>query len=350
MLTARALADRLLVPYAERADVEGVERATVDQLAAAGLLGLAGPRDHGGADAPEQVQRAVTEVLAGACGATWFVCTQHTSPVQVLRRSANAALQERHLRALCTGGALGGVAIAHLRRPGAPAVRATRTAGGWRFDGRVGWATSWGIADLLLLAGRSPDGEVVLALLPAREQPGLTASPPMRLAVMQGTATVSLVLDGLDVELSAVAEVASAAAWLEADRLRTANATPAVFGLLATVVQRLAETAERRGDRTAAVLAARLGEEGEQLRRAAYGLLDSVAPPEQVQERLRLRAASLELVVRASTALVVATGGSAMSSSAAPQRLAREALFHLVQAQTAPVREMTLQRILDRTA
>ena len=71
---------------------------------------------------------------------------------------------------------------------------------------------------------------------------------------------------------------------------------------------------------------------------------------EQVEDRLALRGASLELAVRAATALVVATGGSAMALSAPPQRLAREALFHLVQAQTAPVREATLQRLAERAA
>jgi hypothetical protein len=36
-----------------------------------------------------------------------------------------------------------------------------------------------------------------------------------------------------------------------------------------------------------------------------------------------------------------------MSLDAAPQRLAREAVFHLVQAQTPPVREATLQLLRD---
>ena len=348
--TARVVADRLIVPHAEQVDVEGVRRAAVDEVAAAGLLGLAGPRGYGGAAAPAPVLREVTEVLAGACGATWFVCTQHALPLAVLSASEHVALKERHLRALCTGGTLAGVAVAHLRRPGAPAVSATRTPGGWRFDGRVSWATSWGLADLLLIGGRSAAGEIVLALLPAREQPGLTAGAPLRLAAMQGTSTVVLTLDGLRVPDADVAEVVRAADWLEADRLKTANATPAVFGLLASVVRRLAELARDRGDRTAATLATRLGEEGDDLRGQAYALLDHVAPADQVEDRLALRGAALELVVRASTALVVATGGGAMALAAAPQRLAREALFHLVQAQTQPVREATLQRLLERTA
>ena len=347
---ALELAERVLVPDAERVDVEGVDRARVDAVAAAGLLGLGGPRGYGGTEAAEPVRREVTEVLAGACGATWFVGTQHALPLQTLARSGNVGLKERHLRAMCTGGALAGVAVAHLRRPGAPAVTARRAAGGWTFDGAIGWATSWGLADLLLVGGLSPDGEVVLALVPARAQEGLAAGPPMRLAAMQGTSTVALTLDGLRVADADVAEISRAAQWLEADRFKTANATPAVFGLLAAVVRRLAETAERRGDRTAAGLALGLRDEADDLRQRAYALLDHVPAYEQVDDRLALRGASLELAVRAATALVVATGGSAMSLSAPPQRLAREAMFHLVQAQTPAVRDATLQRLAERTA
>lgn len=346
--TAQELADRLLRPQAERADTEGVDRAVVDEVARTGLLGLAGPRGYGGEDAPAPLRRQVDEALAGADGSTWFVMTQHSFPLLTLGRSDNVALKERHLRAMCTGGVLSGVAFAHLRRPGAPAVAAQRRPGGWRFEGAVGWATSWGIADLLLLGGLSPAGEVVFALVDAHDQPGLAASAPMRLAAMQGTSTVTLAVDGLEVDDADVAEVSRAAPWLEADRLRTANATPAAFGLLQEVVRRLGETADRRGDATAAELARRLGDEGEELRRAAYALVDHVPPAEQVDDRLALRAAVLELGVRAATALVTVTGGSAMMLDNAPQRLAREALFLLVQAQTPPVREATLRRLAER--
>lgn len=347
---ARELADRVLRPQAERADTDGVDRAVVDELGRAGLLGLAGPRGYGGGDAPPPVVREVTEVLAGADGATWFVTTQHLMPLQTLASSDNVALKERYLRGMCTGGVLAGIAVAHLRRPGPPAVTATRVPGGWVLDGAVGWTTSWGLADVFLLGGLSPAGELVLALLPAVDAPGLLASPRMRLAAMQGTATVSLTVTGLRVAAADVAHVERAADWLEADRTRTANATPAVFGLLHEVVARLAGTAERRGDRTAARLAERLADETAELRRAAYALVDHVRAPEQVADRLALRGASLELVMRAATALVTATGGGAMGLGQAPQRLAREALFHLVQAQTGPVREATLAALLERTA
>jgi alkylation response protein AidB-like acyl-CoA dehydrogenase len=226
---------------------------------------------------------------------------------------------------MCTGVTLAGVAVAQLRRPGPPAVTAIRVEGGWRFDGHVGWMTSWGICDVVLLGGLSPAGEVVTVLIPARDGDGLTASEPMQLAAMQATVTVTLDLDGCTVPDADVVVVQDAAAWLVVDAAKTANASPHTFGLQRECVRRLAETASQRDDGTAAALAQQLGQEGERLRAVA------------------VRASSLELVVRTAAALVAATGGSAMALSAAPQRLMREAVFHLVQAQTAPVREATLQ-------
>ena len=347
---ASRLADELLRPSAERVDRTGVPRSHLDAWAAAGLLGLAGPRAYGGAQATPAVQREVTAVMAGACASTWFVATQHTMPVTALTASSNEPLRERHLAALCTGEQLSGVAFSHLRRPGPPAVLATRVDGGWRFDGAVSWATGWGLCDLLLLAGRTDGDEVVFAFVAAQEGPGLSASAPLALAAMGATHTVALTLEGLHVPDADVVEVTDADAWLAADALRTANAPPHVFGLQRECVRRLAETAAARDDGTAAALAHGLGQEGARLHRVAETLLEDVEPDALLDDRLAVRASAHELALRSATALVAASGGGAMSLDAAPQRLAREAVFFLVQAQTPPVREAVLQLWRDSGA
>ena len=347
---ARTLADDLLRPQAEQVDQGTVARSSLAALGAAGLLGVTAPAEVGGGGEPAAVGREVAELLAGACGATWFVWTQHALPLASLLRSPNDGLRDRRLRPLAAGSLLSGVAVAHVRRPGPPAVLASRTDGGWRFDGHVGWMTSWGLCDVFLLAAVTDDGRMVLALLDAAEQPGLTAGEPMRLAAMTATRTVTLDLAGLVVPDADIVDVADAQAWLAGDALKTANPSPHTFGLQREVVRRLADTADRRGDAVAAGLAGALGAEGERLRTEAYALIDDVPPDEGLEDRLRVRAASLELVVRSATALVTATGGSAMALDAAPQRLAREALFHLVQAQTGPVRAATLRRIEECAA
>ena len=347
---ARSLADDLLRPAAEQVDQDVVPRSHLDAWAQAGLLGLAGLAAAGGGGAAPAVVREVTELMAGACGATWFVATQHAMPLATVAASKNASLRSSWLRALCTGEVLAGVAVAQLRRPGPAAVTATRAEGGWRFDGHVGWMTSWGICDAFLLGGVTAEGDAVLAMTAAHEGGGLSASAPMRLAAMQATNTVTLDLDGLHVRDEDVVAVLPLTDWLAVDAAKTANPSPHTFGLQREAVRRLAETASKRDDGTAAALAQQLGREGDRLRRVAYTLIDDVPGVEQLEDRLAVRAASLELVVRTTTALVAATGGSAMATSAAPQRLVREAVFHLVQAQTAPIREATLQLLRETCA
>ncbi|MCW2584614.1 MAG: acyl-CoA dehydrogenase, partial [Frankiales bacterium] len=276
---ARRLADDLLRPAAEQVDRTRVPRSHLDALGAAGLLGLTGP------DAPpKDVGREVVELVAGACAATWFVMTQHMTPLAMLTASDNTSLRDRLLRRMAAGTVLSGVAIAHLRRPDPPVV-ATRVAAGWRFDGHVGWMTSWGICDLFLLCGTTPDrSEVVFALVPAGEAPGLVAGEPMELLAMQATSTVALRLDGFRVAAADVVAVQGRQSWAGQDRDKTADVTPAVFGVQREVVRRLGVRAP--------ALAARLGDDAERLRRTAYAAIGDTS---RYDERLVLRAAALEL-------------------------------------------------------
>ena len=342
---AQRLADELLAPAAERVDVEGVPAGHVEALAAAGLLGLYGPADAGGADAPAPVARRVAEVLSGADGATWFVWTQHATPVGALARSRNADLRRDWLPRLCRD-ALGGIAVAHLRRSDGPTVRARSGDGSrWTFDGTASWVTSWGLAEVLLVGAVTDDDRAVLALLPARHRPGMVPSAPLALAAMGATATVRLDFDGLEVHGDEIVDIVDLAAWRRTDAAKTANATPAVFGLIDTVVARLGEAARERAEPAGTALALALAAEAAGVRAEAYRLLDEVPAAEAVDERLVLRAHALELAVRASTALVVCSGGGGMSRSSPAQRLVRESLFHLVQAQTPAVRRSTLARL-----
>jgi alkylation response protein AidB-like acyl-CoA dehydrogenase len=345
---AQQLAQDVLAPQAERVDVERVPRASIDALAAAGLLGLSGPREAGGGEAPAAVTRAVTEAIAGGCGSTWFVATQHALPLAMVAAGREPA-RSAHLRQLCDGTALAGVAVSHLRRPGDPAVTARRTGGGWLIDGTVGWMTSWGICDVFLLGAQVGDEELLFALLPAHAQAGLRSDPVMRVAAMEAAATTRLHLEALYVPDELVVDVTDRDAWLAADRAKTANLTPAIFGLLRSIVTRLEAWAERTGSSEGGELVHALVAEGADVRSAAYALIDDVPVAERVEDRLALRAHALELVNRSAAALVTAGGGASMGRSHPHQRLAREALFHLVQAQTSPVRAATLGRYRART-
>ena len=71
---AAALGETLLRPNAEKVDVAGVPRSHLDALAAAGLMDVV--------SLPASVQRQVAEELAAADASTWFVWTQHHTPVR----------------------------------------------------------------------------------------------------------------------------------------------------------------------------------------------------------------------------------------------------------------------------
>jgi hypothetical protein len=142
--------------------------------------------------------------------------------------------------------------------------------------------------------------------------------------------------------------VQPAADWAAADAAATANTSPAVFGLAESTLRLLAEHGVRRREPAAVAAAAALGTQLDGVRERAYRLMDDVPAGEAVEERLALRARALRLAVDAGTALVTAGAGGAMSLAAPAQRKAREALFLLVQAQTADVRAATLATFTPR--
>lgn len=340
------LARDVLVPHAAAADdpARGVDPAHLALLAEAGLFSVAVPVDEGGLGGDAAVDAEVLELLSGACGATWFVHTQHQLPQFAARGlfGEPGPAADWYRTALAIGSVRAGIALAHLRRPGPPAVRAVPDGSGWRFDGAADWCSGWGLLDLVMIAATTADDRIVLALLPARDRPGLSAGAPLRLSVMGGTGTVALALDDLAVGADDVLAVLDGAWWRAADATRTANATPASLGLLRRVVVALAALGEER-DRPDAVDAAfHLGGHAADLRAQVYALLREVPLAERLPERTALRGELAALTVRAAQALVVARSGSGLLLASPEQRWAREASFHLVQAQTAAVRSAQL--------
>ena len=318
---ARRLADEVLRPEAEDVELHGVPRSHLAALAAAGLFGVTAPAAYGGTDQPVEVIREIVEILAGADASTWFVWTQHHTPVRTLVRGTNDALRDRWLPKLATGSALAGVAFTHLRRPGAPAVRANRAAGGWRIDGDLAWLTSWGLADVFLV-GAVGGEQVVWMLLPLTEMEGVAAQA-LDLVAMRGTSTVSVHLGDVFVNDADVVLVEPLDEWRANDAERTADVSPAVFGVTSECVRRL-------GDAGAAFAV-----QVDELRATAYGLQDGQGPR---AERIAVRAQAHALALRASAALVAAGAGRSMLAGNPAQRLAREALFLLIQGQDAEIR------------
>lgn len=342
------LAELVSAIVGDATTTDGVSRSTIDALASHGLLGS-------GLD--EAAQRETAELIAGCDAATWFCWVQHRSPMRVLEGAvaglitgAPVELRDRWLPHLQSGACLAAVAFAHVRRPGPPDPVATRVPGGWRLDGRLDWVTSWDIADVVMVMaqGSGDDADrLVCAFLPAgrtgQRVAGLVPGPTLDLLAMSRTHTRPLALDGVVVPDASVGAIVDRTAWLAQDALRTCDANPAAFGVARGAIAELAWLARERGDATLEALAHLLTVQCRDVREHAYRAADEQAPP---RERLELRARSLDLVMRATTAAVVARSGGAMLEGSAAGRRAREALFLQVQAQTAATRDAALARML----
>ena len=326
--------DSIIAPLANDIDRIGVPRSSLDALADAGMLGT---------PLPAVQQRELGELIAMADASTWFCWVQHQSPLRGLEDAEQATvLRARWLDGLRAGRMLGAVAFAHVRRPGPPNPVARRVDGGWLLDGTLDWVTSWDIADVVMLLVRDLDTETyVCCYLPAGRsvecRPGLAVGEPLRLLAMSGTHTRPIALDSVFIADDEVAAIIDGATWRRSDAIRTKDANPAAFGLVRGAVAELAALRLPGLDGTVSSLV----DECRSLRAAAYALAD-VADEANGAERLRLRVASLDLAVRATTAVVVARSGGAMRAGAAAERRVREAMFLLVQAQTAESRAASL--------
>ncbi len=243
----------VVAPNAAAVDATGVQRSTLDALASVGLLGT---------PLPTPQHRELSELLAGSDASTWFCWAQHQTPLRILEESgtgietpAAASIKADLVPALRSGDSLAAVAFAHVRRPGPANPVAKREPGGWRLNGRLDWVTSWDIADVAMVMVQGTDDDedrFVCCLLPAgRSQEtlvGFDPEPPLDLLAMSATYTRPIVLDDVFVPLTKVGAVLHRGAWLARDRVMSADASPAAFGVTRAAVAELSAIAAQRSD------------------------------------------------------------------------------------------------------
>ena len=322
---AAQLADNHLFPSALEVDASGVVPSLqLDLVRDAGFHGLFAPVEFGGLGASPETQWAVHESLSGGCLTTSFVWAQHAGPSKAAIETTGP-MRQRWAEALATGESRGGVAFAHLNRPGTPVLLAEPRAGGWEFSGSAPFVTGWGHIDVVLTAARHNDS-VVWAMLDAQDCETIS-SRRLTLAAIDSAVTVELSFDKHPVAEASVISVENFAEWT--DRYRK--------GLRANGSNPLGVTA-----------------------RAAKLLGPSLLDGQLIDARDRINAATVEelpaarallgdLCVRATSALIANVGGSALFMEQQAQRLARESLFLLVQGQTPEIKEHHM-RLLTESA
>ncbi len=336
------LADDVLWPDALGVDRSGrIPWSHFESLNQLGLFALMGPEELGGADASRSEVRSVLRTLGRGCGATAFAFAQHGGPVAALRRTANESVRQRWLPPFC-GGALAGIAFAHLRRIGPPVLRATPIAGGWRIDGRAPWVTSWGTAAGFAIAAGTDDDRVVWSLIDGAPRPTLVPSEPMSLLAYSATATVELDFRGHRIPDHDVLEIVALDRWRIDDRRGAASPNPLCVGV---------------GDRTLAELEAAAPDVAGEFGPWWHDLVDQAeaawrsvdAATDDIDAVAAVRTEVVLGVQRLTTALLSVVGGRAMARAHAAQLLARQALFYVVQAQNDDGRRATVGRLSPRS-
>jgi alkylation response protein AidB-like acyl-CoA dehydrogenase len=316
-------------------------------LAREGLLALKRPKEFGGPELPDPEIRRFQEIVARVSGALAFLQTQHQGVSGMLAGSSNRALAEEYLPHMHDGSRLVGVGFSQLRRPGPPIVRAERVDGGYRIEGNVPWVTGFGFYQEFVVGAALPDGQAVFGLVPLREEPNVHPTPPMRLAAMSAAGTVAVQLDGFFLPDDRVIAVREAGWISNSDAINIAQQGTFALGCAQAGLDVLARNAERRKLEFAATTHESLQGELDATRAEAEYWAGN-ASVENVDARLDLRARMIDLMVRCAHAGVVSSSGAANSVNHPAQRIFREAMVFSVSAQTGPIMEATLNRLVAR--
>lgn len=333
-------------PFAQEIDLSvNALRKAFDGLAERGLLAMRRPMEFGGPDLDEKGFRHFQEEVARASGSLSFLQTQHQSAVSMISKGANDDLKHRYLPHMANGERLVGIGFSQLRRPGPPVMRATEVKGGYMLDGHVPWVTGWSFYPEFLIGAALPDGRSVMAVVPLETGPGVKVNEPMRLAAMDSAQTVTVDFTEFFVpeeQVSAVAPVG----WIQNnDQINVALQRHFALGCALAGLDILKEASEKKTLVFLQDAYKSLAAELEACRKAATPVSESDLATDS---RLEARAWAIDLAVRCAQAAIAATGGSANSVKHPAQRVYREALVYTVSAQTLPIMEATLKRLVRR--
>ncbi len=347
LLRAEEVLRKEVAPIANAADhAPAVLQVALNALAGANLLALRRPQEYGGPAMEEGSFRLFQESVARVSGALAFLQTQHQSAGSMISKSENEDLKSRLLPGMGSGANLVGIGFSQLRRPGPPVLRATADGEGYRLTGEVPWITGHGFYQEFLIGASLEDGRSVFGAVPLvdaeRDGGSIRLSPPMALAAMESAQTVSASLDRFWLPAEDVAFIRPADWIIRNDMINITLQGSFALGCAQAGIDIVRKAYEKRAMAFLLETAEQLTGELDRCRIAMRRQGDSD------DERLRSRAWAIDLAVRCAHAAVTASSGAANSSAHDAQRVYREALVYTVSAQTTPVMEATLRRIVER--
>ncbi|MES1023635.1 cyclase family protein [Gloeocapsa sp. BRSZ] len=309
-----------------------------------GLLALRVPPQWAGVGISDAAFASFQELVAKYSGALAFLQTQHQSAAGMLVQSSNSRLQQAYLPRMGNGDVLLGVGFSHIRRLGNPTI-AIPVTGGYQIDGFVPWVTGWNLFAEFIVAATLPDGGAVFGIVPFVETQQATGgvisfSPPMQLAAMRSTSTVSATLTQFFLSSDRVVFV-KPAEWIHNNDIKNVlRATPLAIGCAMAGLDIVKATAQTKSlafiDEAFTALDRELNECREAIAQAQHSTFT---------QKVQLRAWAIDLAVRTAHAAVTVSSGSANDTAHPAQRVYREALVYTVSGQTPAIMEATLTQL-----
>ena len=345
LAAATAFLRDLVAPNAYEIDTS-VEAMGVafDEMKRQGLMALKRPIEYGGPAISEADFRTYQEEVARASGSFAFLQTQHQSAVNMIAKQASAEIRAEYLP-LMHGPKTVGIGFSQLRRTGEPICKAVETDGGFLLNGEVPWITGFGFFDEYLIGSVLPDGRAVFGFMPFRNAEGQTMSEPMRLAAMETCQTVTAKLVNYLLPHSKVAFINDKDWMRKNDAFNIVVQGHFAVGCALAGADIVQDVANKKGFDFLVETATKLYAEIEECRAALVAHQKDFAE-DTAPLRLEKRAWAIDLMMRCAHAGVVASSGAANYHTHPAQRVLREAIVFSVSAQTGPIMEATLRRLV----
>lgn len=201
ILRARALGAERLAPRAASYDRENrFPRENFDDLREHGLLGLRVPSEYGGFGASELCYAGVVLEVGRADAATALCFTMHSTAMTFIG-DLGSSEQKRRFFGYATAGktfsALGSEPQSSIFSGKLPSTTLTRSAGGYRLNGKKAWCSWGGNADYMYIDA-TLDGAVRGMVVPMK-QPSVVVHDDWDTLSVRGTDSVSIDLNDVPV-------------------------------------------------------------------------------------------------------------------------------------------------------
>ncbi|MDQ1670708.1 MAG: hypothetical protein QOE40_2769 [Actinomycetota bacterium] len=208
----RAWVDDVVAPPSLENDrKERFPQEALDGLRETGYIGLTIPEEHGGGGGDPMSYVLVIEELGRGDANVRSIVSVHLGLVAgSIERWGTEEQKQQWLPRMATGEVLGCFGLTEPDHGSNPAdLRATATpvpGGGWRIDGRKVFITNGSLAGVALVFARTggPGAKGVSAFLVPTSSAGFSANPIHGKLGLRSCDTAELVLDGVEVEASAL--------------------------------------------------------------------------------------------------------------------------------------------------